>query len=482
VREGGDVSDVPASDWRALDGAMTGEVILAGDERMILANKHYAAGRALPAAQALLRCRDPDDVRRTVEFVRAHDLPFAVRSGGHCFADLSSSAGAIIDLGEINSCRRDGDDVRIGPGLLAADLVPALAHIGRAFPTGGCPWVALGGFCLVGGFGFLGRRFGLATDRVRALQVLTAAGDLIECDAEQHAELFWAMRGAGAAGFGIVTALTLRTLPLPPFVICFGAWPMSEAVAVIDGWQHWSVDADSRTNIEAGLICPDDPDDDCLVKIYGIIVGDENEVRGDVARLHAALGPLADRLSVRRPAGQTAAGYLAGLIDHQGGVAWQPTRPYPGCGTQFTRSNFYAGRLTRASIDDCVRQFVDDRRYAQFRELEFIPWSGAYGSANPDAAFAHRTARLMVRHTAMVGTRADGALRDGACAWVEASRATLDRQADGHVYQGYADPTLGEWPHAYYGDSYARLQQVKRRYDPANVFRHAQSIGLPLPA
>jgi FAD/FMN-containing dehydrogenase len=470
-----------ANDWSGLHDAMSGEVILAGDERMILANKHYAAGRKLPAAQALLRCRDSDDVRRCLQFLRGRDIPFALRSGGHCFADFSSSEGAIIDLAELNFCRQEGDDVRIGPGLLAADLVPALAHVGRAFPTGGCPWVALGGFCLVGGFGFLGRRFGLGTDRVRALQVLTADGELLECDAQRNADLFWALRGAGAAGLGIVTALTLRTLPLPPFVICFGMWPMPEAAAVIEGWQQWSVEADARCNIEAGLICPDDPDDACLAKIYGIIIGDEHEVRDDVARLRAALGPLADAVSFKRPYGRTAAGYLAGLVDHQGAVAWQPCRPYPGCGYQFTRSDFHRGTMSRAAIDDCVRQFEHDRRYAQFRELEFIPWGGAYSSPNPDAAFRHRDARMMVRHTAMVGVHADAALRASAEDWVDAARATLAATADGHVYQGYADPTLGDWQRAYYGDAYARLQQVKRRYDPENVFRHAHSI-VPAPA
>ena len=465
--------------WRELDDAMAGEVILAGDERMVLANKHYAAGRRLPAAQALLRCRDADDVRRCLAFVRTRGIEFAIRSGGHCFADFSSSEGAIIDLGEMNSCRQDGDDVRIGPGLLAADLVPALAHVGRAFPTGGCPWVALGGYCLVGGFGFLGRCFGLGTDRVQALQVVSADGEVLECDAQRHADLFWAMRGAGAAGLGIVTALTLRTLPLPPFVICFGVWPMRDAAAVIEGWLQWSVAAEACTNIEAGLICPDDPDDDCLVKIYGIVVGDDDGIRDEIARLRTALGPLAPRASFRRPARDTAAGYLAGLIDHQGGVAWQPSRPYPGCGFQYTRSDFHLREPTRAAIDECVRQFEHDRRYAQFRELEFIPWGGAYASANPHAAFRHRDARFMVRHTAMLGERADDALRAAASAWVDGSRATLASQADGHVYQGYADPTLRDWAHAYYGETYTRLQQVKRGYDPANVFRHAQSIRLP---
>lgn len=487
---------VEAANWAALRERISGEVILPGDARMVLANKHFAAGRPLPQPQALVRCRDREDVRRALELVRERRIPFSVRSGGHCFADLSSSAGAILDLAELAFCRREGELLRVGPGLCGGRLAPALAHAGLALPTGGCPWVAIGGLSLAGGFSFLGRHLGLATDRVRALEVLTAGGDLLECDATAAAELFWALRGAGGAGFGIVTALVMEPVPFPEFRICFGSWPVSgpvsgpasgptsgpasEAAAVLRVWQaHWANPADSRINLEAGLLGPDEPDEPCRAKIFGILVGTEKETAELAAGARRALGPLASSLRDWIPARPQAAGYLCGLVDHQGGQAWQPSRPFERSAYQFTRSQFFDGELSDQAIEDCVRQFVDDRRYAEARELELIPWGGAYARRDPSAAFIHRSARCMVRHTVMVGAFASEELRAAAAPWVDGSRDTLARHASGAVYQGYADRRLDDWAQAYYGDTYPRLQAVKARYDPEDLFRHAQSIRLP---
>lgn len=474
------MSVVEAADWAALQERIGGEVILPGDARMVLANKHFAAGRPLPEPQALIRCRDREDVRRALELVRERRFPFSVRSGGHCFADFSSSSGAILDLAELAFCRREGDLLRVGPGLGGGQLAPALGHAGLALPTGGCPWVAIGGLSLVGGFGFLGRHLGLATDRVRALEVVTAAGDLLECDATAAADLFWALRGAGGAGFGIVTALVLEPVAFPDLRICFGAWPASEAAAVLRVWQaHFANPADSRINLEAGLAGPDEPGEPCHAKVFGILVGAEQETAELATGVRRALGPLASALRDWIPGRPQAAGYLCGLVDHQGRQAWQPSRPFQRSAYQFTRSQFFDGELSDRALEDCVRQFIDDRRHAQARELEFIPWGGAYARADPSAAFIHRSARCMVRHTAMVGALAGEDLRTAAATWVDGSRDTLARHAGGAVYQGYADWRLDDWAQAYYGDTYPRLQAVKARYDPEDLFRHAQSIRLP---
>lgn len=467
------------SGWLALEQRIAGDVILPGDERMRIANKQYAAGKPLPVAQALLRCRSADDVRRCLAFLRERGIGFSVRSGGHCFADHSSCDGAIIDLSGIDFCLQHDDGIRVGPGLLAADLVPALARVGRAIPTGGCPWVAIGGLSLAGGFGFLGRSTGLVVDQIVEIEVMTADGELLVCNAGNESELFWAMRGAGTAGLGIATSLTLRTVPFPEFAMCYGAWPISEAADLIALWQHRCAAADGRINIELGLIGSDHPDEPAFVKLYGIIVGDEAQVEDDLRSLRDALGVLSSGLRSWRADRKTSAGFLAGLVDHQGKLAWQPSRPYQHCGYQFQHSDFFELEHGRGAIDECVRNFDLDRRYAQFRELEFIPWGGAYAAVDESACFLHRAPRMMVRHAVMLGARSDDALRRDSQGWVDASRATLSQHVSGHVYQGYADQHLSDWQHAYYGDAYARLQRIKQRYDPQNVFRHAQSIRPP---
>jgi FAD/FMN-containing dehydrogenase len=476
------MNTIDAPVWSQLDAALAGEVILPGDPRMKLANKHFAAGRPLPTPQALIRCRDRDDVRRALAFVQHHELPFSVRSGGHCFSDFSSSAGAIIDLAEVAFCLRDGDGIRVGPGLHSGKLAPALAHVGLAFPTGGCPWVAIGGLCLVGGFGFLGRTFGLATDRVRAIEIVTADGRVLECDAGNDAELFWALRGAGSGGFGIVTSLALRTLPFPSFRACYGMWPIDEAPALIALWQAHFAGADAQVNLEVGVQGADHPDEPCTTTLFGILVGSDHETAAMLEDVRRALGPLASKLRSWTPDRAAAAGYLCGMIDQQGNTAWQPCMPFERSAYQFTRSHFIGEAMTSASIEDCVRHFREQRVYAQVRELEFIPWGGAYAMRDDMASFPHRESSMMVRHAVMMGVNADSALRERSAAWVDGSHAALDRHTDGGVYSGYADWRRPDWERAYYRDAYPRLQRIKARYDPDNVFRHPQSIRLPVAA
>src|SRR5262249_45183295 len=123
--------------------------------------------------------------------------------------------------------------------------------------------------------------------------------------------------------------------------------------------------------------------------------------------------------------------------------------------------------------------FETDRRYAQCRELEFVPWGAEYARENPFSCFIHRAPRLLVRHTVYMGARSTQDLLDHGRDWVDASERTLRAHVNGHAYQGYADVRLDNWAHAYYGETYSRLQRIKSHYDPEDLFHHAQTIRLP---
>ncbi len=467
----------PAIDWSALQKQLSGALIFSGDEDMVIASKQYGAGAAPVLPGVCICCLNAEDVRLTLAFLHRHRLNFAVRSGGHCFADLSSSAQVVIDLAGINHIEMQADSVRVGPGVCAADLSRHLSAAGRVVPTGGCPWVAIGGLALVGGFGFLGRYLGLLADQITRFEVATATGDLLEVDAQRHADLYWALRGAGAGGFGIVTALNLRTHPLPALIVCHGQWPLQHAVTLIERWQKFALAAPIEINLELGLVAPDDGEEPCYIELFGIVIADSAEPNAQLETVRNRLGTLAADIRCYPLFGAAAADYLVGLIDHQTEAAWQPSRPYRTPGYQFTHSDFFEQSLSRAAIVACVSHFADDRRYMQHRELELIPWQGAYARDDGHSCFAHRSAQMLIRHTAVLGHRSTAPLREHARQWVQTSRDTLAAHANGHVYQGYADQTLPNWQAAYYGDHYARLQSIKRRYDPENLFRHAQSIA-----
>ncbi len=364
----------------------------------------------------------------------------------------------------------------LGPGALSCDISRGLAAQGRVIPTGGCPWVAIGGLGLVGGFGFLGRRYGLTTDQIQRMHVVCADGRVLHASADEEPDLFWALRGGGTAGFGIVTGLELCTFPLEALTVVNGRWPLTEAPALMELWQQYAPGADPDVNLELGLVAPDFPEDACHVELFGIILGSEAGAAGHLAAVERHLGPLAPGVRTWRLPPAAAADYLVGLLGHETEPAWLPSLPYQQTGYQFTRSNFFDEPLSPEAIRACVEQFQADRRYAQFRELELVPWGGAYARADGSSSFAHRNARMMIRHTGTVGSRSSEELREHARAWVDGSQATVHRHANGHVYQGYADLRLDAPHRAYYGEGLQRLQDVKRRYDPENVFRHAQSL------
>lgn len=455
-------------DWPALGRGMAGELILAGDERMVLANKHYAARLPFEPPRALLRGAGVDDIRRALAFAAERRAPFAVRSGGHCFGDLSASPGLVIDLAEMNRISVEDGGIRCGPGALSGDLSRALAAHGRVVPTGGCPLVAIGGLALAGGFGFLGRRYGLTTDQVTRMEVLLADGSVVVASAEEEPDLFWALRGGGAAGFGIVTELSLRSHKLEPLTLCNGRWPIAEAPALIDEWQNWAPEASRAVNIELGLIATEFPEEPAIVELFGIVLGSPAEAAPHVAELKARLGLLGRRLRTCELEPAAGADFVVGLLNRQAAPAWLPSLPYAASGFHSTRSHFFDRPIGREAIEECVRHFTADRRYAQQRELELVPWGGAYGDAG-DSCFAHREARLLIRHSAFTGARSDPDLRAHASAWAGASAATLAAAATGGAYQGYAEPGRADWRRACYRDREPRLAELRRRFDPAGL-------------
>jgi FAD/FMN-containing dehydrogenase len=468
------IEKLDSIDWPALRRGMAGELILAGDERMVLANKHFAARLPFEPPRALMRCADADDVRRALVFVEEQGAPFAVRSGGHCFGDLSASPGLVVDLAQMNRIEVEDGRVRCGPGALSGDLSRALAGHGRVIPTGGCPLVGIGGLALAGGFGFLGRRHGLTTDQVMRMEVVLADGRLAVVSAAEEPDLFWALRGGGAAGFGIVTGLSLRTHPLEPLTLCNGRWPIAEAAALIDEWQHWAPDEARAVNLELGLFATEFLEDPPFVELFGIVLGSPGEAAPHIAELESRLGRLAAGLATWQLEPAAGADFVVGLLDRQAKPAWLPSLPYAAAGFQSTRSHFFDRPIGREAIEECVRHFAADRRYAQQRELELVPWGGAYGEDDTSACFAHRRARLLIRHSAFAGARSGPDLRAHAAAWSDSSAATLAAASAGGAYQGYAEPGRDDWESACYQDGEGRLAELRGRFDPAGLFSRSR--------
>ena len=164
---------------------------------------------------AILRCTSTEDVRLALALAREHGLVVAVRGGGHSMAGLSTcDDGLVIDLSPMKAITVD--PVRrtavAEPGLLWREFDRATQEHGLAVPGGEVSDTGIAGLTLGGGIGWLGRKFGLSCDNLRAVTMVTASGEVVRASAEENTELFWGIRGAGA-NFGIVTSPRVRPAP-----------------------------------------------------------------------------------------------------------------------------------------------------------------------------------------------------------------------------------------------------------------------------
>jgi FAD/FMN-containing dehydrogenase len=469
------VSAAVLAEFRGLAGSLAGSLVLPGDEEYPALRRRFLGRLEELLPQAVVRCAAPGDVAETVTFARARGLPFALRSGGHSFADFGTTDGLLIDLAGMDSVALEGTAVTVGPGTRISVLADRLAAHDRVVPCGWCPTVAVGSV-LGGGYGMLGRHYGLGCDQMLAAQVVLADGRIAWVDREREPDLFWALRGAGWGSFAAVTALVLRTYPVPRVTTFVHRCRWRDAVRVIDAWQHWAPDAPDEVNAEL-VLQAGEPGAEPRVTLFGAVAGRAGDARPLVEDLIARADPDEDLGELTELSARVAARHhtYAGLP--------VPDRvpPAPPAGQRLrlraVKSEFFDRPLPLAAVRALAGTFVADPASGQYRELELVPWRGAYRRVSPEAtAFVHRTPRFMIGHHGIVPGAATDGERIAVRAWVERSWRTVHPWASGGVYPNYPDRDLAGWARAYYGANLERLMRVKDRYDPDDVFRFAQSV------
>ena len=370
------------------------------------------------------RCASAAEVGEALALARRSGLPVAVRGGGHCFAGHSSTTGVLIDTRPLDAIELDGELVTVGAGVRLGDLYDALAVHGRSVAAGCGPTVGVAGLALGGGLGILGRKYGWTSDQVVEAEVVLAGGEVVTCDAQRHADLFWALRGAGAARFGVVTRLVLRTVPAGVATALHLELPLERAEETLEAWQEWAPAAAGE--LAASLL----------------IVG------GAVHLFGAYLGPRAAAAKQLERFGGTPS--LEELPYREVKRRLAETGPGDGEDLPFHRSGFFARPIPAGVL---AEQIGDGRG----REFDFSPLGGAYNRLSADAtAFAHRDARFCLK---VAGSDP---------AWVE--QALPREYGTGGVYPNFPEPDRDRWDAAYHLGNRDRLLELRERYDPRRVF------------
>jgi hypothetical protein len=419
----------------------------------------------IPAA--VVACTSEADVAAALALVTRLRLPFAVRGGGHSFAEHSTSPGVVLDLGGLDGIEPLGDRVRVAAGVRVGALADRLAPEGLVVPVGWCRSVGVVGAVLGGGYGVLSRYYGLGADHLLSARVLLADGRVVTASTSEHPDLFWALRGAGGGTFGIVVSAEMRTRPSVPLIAVRAHWDHTATAAVLDQWQRHAPTAAREVNVEVSAYAGDFPHEPPRVALFGVVVGE------DVEAARALLTHFPDPVDHGTAAlDRTAA---AVFCDYPGDTA-EHTLPRLPPGQRPALRLSRAGFATRSVPADAWWAFAtclaQDRAYGVYREVEFIPWGGAI--ADGAGAAPHRAHPFLVKHTVQTGTRASDRLRLDAAAWVERSWKTLGGNDSTPGYPNYPDPQGN--PTRFRGPHLPRLRSVKAAYDPADVMRS----GIPL--
>ena len=453
-----------------LAAAVRGPVIAPGDARYARArlgyNPRFDANRPLAVVQPL----DQNDVAAAIGWAARQGQRIAGRSGGHSYAGYSTpDSGLVVDLRRMRGVAVRGDVVRVGAGAQLIDVHSVLSARGLTLPTGSCPSVGVAGLTLGGGVGLSARHLGLTCDRLRAVEIVTADGTARRVTAVDEPDLFWALRGGGGGNFGIVTAFEFEPHASRGASWFTLRWPWSQADEVLAAWLAFAPQTDPRLTsiltLSAGA---------------GLGVSVVGQFSGPEARLRRLIAPL-----MRVPGGRLGSGADSsmGLVRRWAGCLDRSTVACHTVGTRaggslprnrFAAASGYVDRPLTGAQRRALLALVDGRRRqrAGGGALIFDAYGGAIRRIAQDAtAFAHRTALCGVQAYAGFGAGGSAPAAD----WLARTRAILAGVGTG-AYVNYIDPKLARWADAYYGANLDRLRDVRRRYDPAQLFTFAQAI------
>ena len=455
---GGGAVSISGQELAEFASELHGEIVRPQDEGYDDARKIWNA--MIDRRPALIvRCRDAEDVTRSIAFARDHELPLAVRGGGH---NVSGNAlcddGLVIDLSPLKEVRIDTErrTAVVGGGVTWGEFDKAAQAAGLATTGGVVPATGVAGLTLGGGFGFLARKHGLACDNLLGVELVTADGRLVHASEEENPDLFWGVRGGGG-NFGVATSFEFRLHPVGPILGGVAVHPFDRARDALRFYRKFVEGASDEVTLFAALGAT--PDGSPVTLLVAGYIGPAEDGERILRPLREFGPPIVD--DIKRMS----------YVDLQGILA--PSYP-PGV-RNYWKSGFLSD-LSEEAIDTLVRHFerVPSKRTAVV--LEYL--GGAVSRVGErDTAFGHRDARFDLVITSLWSDPAEDEVN---IAWTRELWKAMEPFASGGVYVNYLGEEREEGAErvraAYDPEKYERLVALKRKYDPENLFRMNQNI------
>jgi len=452
----------------ALRMTVRGEVLTTEDPGYAAVRVPYNAMH--PGHPGLVVCATGvADVVDAVNFAREHSLLLAVRGGGHSVAGLSSvDGGMLIDLAAMNGVDVDPDAglVRVQGGALLGDMDRNTMAFGLVAPGGVVSDTGVAGLTLGGGEGWMRRKYGLASDNVVSAQVVCADGEVRTASADTNPDLYWAIRGGGG-NFGIVTSFTFRLHPLNPIVAFAGVfYDVADAGQVWRGYRDWAAGTPDEvssfcgcTTLPASPHIPPEIHDTPFVAVGAVFAGDPDEGMRLFQPIRELATPLTD-ISGPLPFTAIQAAFDPFFVRGTLRSYWKST---------------YVSDLTDDVLDIVVRRAPERPSPRVF--LITFQMGGAINDVDPAAtAYSERGANWMI---SVDGNWTDPSEDDTVIGWVRDTWGEVDKLGTGTTYlnfTGLEDEATTTGVASAYGRNLKRLEEIKAKYDPENLFRINNNI------
>ena len=462
---------VTTSDRFALDG-FGGTLILPGDEAYDEARQVFN-GMIDRRPALIARCGSARDVAAVVDLARAEDLPLSVYGGGHGVTGSAVvDAGVCVDLRGMRGITVDAAarTARVEGGVTWGELDAATQEHGLAVTGGRASTTGVGGLALGSGSGWLERKLGFTCDNLLAAEVVTADGREVRASEDEHPELFWGLRGGGG-NFGVVTAFHLRLHPVGPIVLGgMLLFPAAAAGDVVRAYRDFMASAPDEMG--SGLAFITAPPEDFVPE----------PVRGHpvVGIICCYAGPVEEGEEVLRPLRE-----LPSLgLDMVQPMPYVEVQRLIEAGLPKGMNHYWTADFLDDLPDEAVDVLVSHATepVSPMSQVLLIPGGGAIARVDEDAmAFGQRGAPW---NTHFLSVWADPADTDTNIAYTRAIATAMKPWTTGRAYLNFiGDEGSGRVEAAFGPETYARLAQLKREWDPGNLFRHNQNIQpAPLPA
>jgi FAD/FMN-containing dehydrogenase len=464
----GSAAGVSRPRWDELAAKLGRKLVRPGDRGYLQISRPLNLRYAGVRPGGVVLCSRVQDVRTAVRWAHENGVPVAVRSGGHNYAGYCAGPGLVVNVGGMRAVSVDDahGTVTAQPGARNTTIYSALQPHGVAISAGRCPTVAVGGLVLGGGIGFSSRKLGLTCDHLIEAQIVTADGRLLTCSERSHPDLFWALRGGGGGNFGVCTSYTFVTHPVSHVTLYDISWEWADAPAVFESFQEVIRGAPEEFSARIGVGRPGDRR-----------TGGKGPPK--ISALGQYFGPKHELVDLLEPA------LRAGRIKQQliaRRTFWQAKDYFFQTTPEFAyeAKSAYLDRPLNGSGVEVLLRAVDrwpGSRNPDGAGAAMFASGGAINRVAADAtAFVHRDS-FAVLATETEWTRRDSrsTVRRG-LAWVDRLAEELRPHTNGSAYQNFIDRGQPHWQTAYYGRNFTRLTRVKRRYDPAGVFRFRQGI------